>query len=111
MSSPTLKEDYGTLSQTINALKELGYTIDFNVVGDCLVCDRTKVQLSPDEFLIDKFYRFEGMSDPEDQSILYAISSPAHNVKGLLVNAYGADADEFSAKVVSRLNISRPNSQ
>jgi hypothetical protein len=105
MKSTTLKEDYGTLSQTIAALKNLGYTIDFNVRGDCLVCDRTKIQLSPDAFQIDKFYRFEGMSDPEDQSILYAISSPAHNVKGLLVNAYGVDADEYSSKVVSKLNV------
>jgi len=107
-----LKEYYGTLSQTINALVDLGYTLDFNVIEDCLVCNKTNTQLSPDDFQIDKIYRFEGMSDPEDQSILYAISSPNFNVKGLLVNAYGMDADEFSAKIIEKLNVQHiPNEE
>lgn len=104
MNNIELKEDYGTLSQTISALHDLGYTLDFNIQDDCLVCRKTKMQLSPDEFIIDKFYRFEGMTDPGDQSILYAISSPGHNVKGLLVNGYGINADDYSSKLISKLN-------
>lgn len=100
-----LKESYGTLSETIRALNEVGYTLDFNIHEECLVCNITNVQLSPDDFKVDKFYRFEGMSDPEDQCILYAISSPTFNVRGLLVNAYGMDADDYSSKLVSKLKV------
>lgn len=105
MENITLKEYYGTLSETINALNELGYTLDFNINEECLLCHKTNTRLSPDDFQIDKFYRFEGMTDPEDQSILYAISSPKFEVKGLLVNGYGTDADEYSAMLISKLKV------
>lgn len=98
-----MKESYGTLSQTIEGLKEEGYMLDFNITGDCIVCYETNLSLSPDDFRIDKIYRFEGESDPEDQSILYAISSSKHNLKGLLVNGYGISADEETNKLIAGL--------
>lgn len=104
-----LKEYYGTLSQTINALVELGYSLDFNIKEECLVCNKTNTQLSSDDFQIDKLYRFEGMTDPEDQSILYAISSTVFNVKGLLVNSYGMDSDEYSSKLIAKLHTPLPS--
>lgn len=33
-----MAESYGTLSETINALKKEGYTIDFNIHQEHLVC-------------------------------------------------------------------------
>ena len=98
-----MKESYGTLSETINGLKEEGYTLDFNVRQECIVCHETNSVLSPDDFKIDKIYRFEGESNPDDQSILYAISSSKHNLKGLLVNGYGISADEETDKLVTKL--------
>ncbi|MBU1820444.1 MAG: phosphoribosylpyrophosphate synthetase [Bacteroidetes bacterium] len=98
-----MKEDYGTLSQTINGLKKEGYTLDFNLGKDHLICHQTSTTLSPDDFEIDKAYRFEGESNPDDQSILYAISSPRFGVKGVLVNGYGISADEESAVMMAKL--------
>lgn len=98
-----MKESYGTLYETINGLKEEGYTLDFNVRQECIVCHETNSVLSPDDFKIDKIYRFEGESNPDDQSILYAISSSKHNLKGLLVNGYGISADEETDKLVTKL--------
>lgn len=37
---------------------------------------RSYLQISPREFVIDKHYSFEGISDPADEVIVYAISSP-----------------------------------
>jgi hypothetical protein len=45
------------------------------------------------------------MSDVDNESILYAISSTQHNLKGLLVNAYGMYADAASAKLIAKLNV------
>ncbi len=98
-----MKESYGTLSETINGLKKEGYTLDFNISQECLVCHKSNMTLSPEDFEIDKVYRFEGQSNPDDQSILYAISSPKFNVKGLLVNGYGISADEISDALISKL--------
>jgi len=109
MKEQNLKESYGTLSETINALVKLGYTHDFNIKGECLVCHQTHIELSPEEFQIDKVYRFEGASDPEYQSILYVISSEKYNVKGSLVNGYGINSNEMASKLVEKLNTNQTN--
>lgn len=88
MENSKLEEYYGTLSQTIGALDNLGYDLDFNIKDKFLVCNDLSDQLSPEDFQIDRVYRFEGATDPEDQSILYAISSTKHNKKGILVNGW-----------------------
>lgn len=98
-----LKEVYGTLSQTINALVKLGYTYDFNIQDDCLVCRGNNVKLEAHELQIDKIYRFEGDADPDYQSILYAISSINKDIKGLLVNGYGISDDATSTKFIDKI--------
>ncbi len=103
MKEDRLEESFGTLSETINALIGLGYAHDFNIKEDCLICRQTNDSLSPSDFQIDKVYRFEGASNPDDQSILYAISSTKFNMKGVLVNGYGISSDETSAKLIEKL--------
>ena len=98
-----MKESYGTLSETINGLKKEGYNLDFNISQDCIVCSHIESKLSPEEFMIDKVYRFEGESNPDDQSVLYAISSQTLNLKGILVNGYGISAEEEVNSIISKL--------
>lgn len=98
-----LKESYGTLSETINGLIKVGYNHDFNIKEDCLVCNQIDSTLSPHDFQIDKVYRFEGESNPDDQSILYAISSSKFNVKGTLINGYGISSDSATEKIIEKL--------
>jgi quercetin dioxygenase-like cupin family protein len=107
MNKVLLSESFGTLSETINGLIKSGYTHDFNIQDECLVCPQTDTILSPDEFQIDKVYRFEGVSNPEDQSILYAISSAKFGIKGTLVNGYGISADEATSKMIEKLQTNK----
>jgi len=100
-----MNESYGTLSETINVLKKQGYILDFNMRRDRLICHQTQTILSPDDFEIDKVYRFEGESNPDDESILYAISSPKYSMKGLLVNGYGVSSDDVSDELIAKLKI------
>lgn len=99
-----MKESYGTLSQTINGLKKEGYILDFNIPEEYLVYRKADMILSPDDFKIDKVYRFEGETNPDDQSILYAISSAKFGIKGVLVNGYGISSDVNINKLISKLN-------
>ncbi|WP_019947833.1 cupin domain-containing protein [Hymenobacter aerophilus] len=92
-----------TVSEVLNHLKKEGYTVDFNLQDNCLVCHGNALQLSPEEFQVDKHYRFEGQSDPGDEAVVYAISSNRHNVKGTLVNGYGISSDALSADMVKAL--------
>ena len=61
--------------------------------------------MNPDEFQIDKFFRFEGASNPDDSSILYAISSEEHGIKGTLVNAYGIYSDAMTDEMLKKLSV------
>jgi len=95
--------NYDTLSEAVNDLIRRGYTADFLIINekDCLICNN--LELSPEEFVIDEVHRFEGMTDPADESIIFAISSSVHNLKGLVINSYGADFGYRSSKLVEHL--------
>ncbi len=94
---------YTTLSEAVNDLQRRGYTDDLQLGGHCVVCGGKGMSLDPDDFQIDEFHRFEGNSDPEDQSIVYAIRSDKYALKGVLVNAYGADASPMTHEMVRKL--------
>ena len=98
-----MKRTYDTLSQAVNDMQARGYTDDLSLHDECLVCRGKNTQLHPDEFQIDEFHRFEGASDPGDSSIVYAVSSEKHDIKGILVNAYGADASRLTQSMVAKL--------
>jgi len=70
---------------------------------ECLICQGTNESLLPEDFTIDEFHRFEGDSNPSDESIVYAISSAKHGIKGVLVNAFGPDASYLNQALVSKL--------
>jgi len=96
-------EQYDTLTEAINALQEQGYTEDFNLKAHCIECRHGEIQLYPDQFEIDKVFRFYGPSDVDDESILYAISSATLDLKGLLVNGYGASSDIPTQEMIDKL--------
>ncbi|CAM3782212.1 hypothetical protein FLGE108171_14785 [Flavobacterium gelidilacus] len=95
--------NYDTLSEAINDLISLGYTKDFNLNEDCIKCASLSIEIHPEDFEVDQFYRFEGMSSTDDNSILYAISSK-NGVKGLLVDAYGMYSESLNEKMIQKLN-------
>ncbi len=95
---------YTTLSEAINDLSKRGYTANFNIKVDCIECAEDRLRLHPDEFIIDEVYRFQEMSDLDNESILYAISSPRNGIKGLLVNAYGVYSETATTELVNKLS-------
>jgi hypothetical protein len=97
---------YTTVTELLQSLKEEGYVSDFNLKPDCLECQEHSIQLYPDDFVIDKFFRFEGASNPDDSSIVYAISSK-DGLKGTLIDAYGVYADSLTNEMVEKLKIRR----
>ena len=97
---------YPTVTEALNDLKKEGYVLDFNLKGDCIECTTPNIQLYPADFIIDKFYRFEGASNPDDSAIVYAISSKS-GLKGTLVDAYGVYADSLTTDMMEKLKIKR----
>lgn len=96
-------ENYETLSEAIDALKQQGYSTDLNLKENCLECTDGKIKLYAEEFTVDKSFRFDVDEDPSDQAVLYAISSAKHGMKGLLVNGYGVYSDDNTNDILKKL--------
>ena len=67
--------------------------------------EERNLMLYPEHFKVVESYRFEGMSDPEDNSVVYAIESLDGTFKGVLVSGYGAYADGASMELIRKLEI------
>jgi hypothetical protein len=91
---------YDTLSEAITGLKNRGYTLDFNLTENCILCQEDRYD--PADFEIVEFHRFEGNSDPADEAIVYAIESK-NGRKGILVSGYGISAEGMSADMARKL--------
>ena len=100
------KNTYQSLSQAIEDLQQRGYTENLNYCDTGLE-NRGKSCIYPaHEIHVKAFYRFEGKTDPGDNTILYAIeTSDGH--KGLLVDAYGAYSGNIPSEIVQKLRIDR----
>ncbi len=95
-----IKYNYATVSEAINELKLQGYTMDFNLEENCIVCHSGK--FLADEFQIVKIYRYEGDSDPADEATVYAIES-SNGMRGILVTGYGISTDSISTAILNKL--------
>ena len=83
--------DTQTLSQKIEELKQKGYLVNYSVKDNRIVNQDEKIELKIDDLIIDDFFRFEGMSNLSDTSILYAINTE-NGKKGTLVEGYGVNS-------------------
>jgi hypothetical protein len=97
-------KNFETLSEAMADLSMRGYTNDFNLHPEWIECPPLNLRFGPTEFHVDEVHRFEGLNDPDDSSILFAIRSTA-GVKGLLVDAYGVYANSLSSEMTKRLTI------
>jgi hypothetical protein len=88
-----------SLSSCVNRMKEEGFREDFQVNEKGLSTFDNSKNYKPEQVRILNFYRFEGESDPGDNSILYVIETDDGN-KGTLVDGYGAYSDENVAKFI-----------
>lgn len=93
---------YETVSQAINELKARGYTMDFNLQENCIICNEQT--FNPQDFKIVEVYRYEGDSDPADEAVVYAIESK-NGLKGVLVNGYGISAETLSSDMAKKLSM------
>ena len=94
------KLHYATVSEAIEKLRAQGFTTDFNLEENCIVC--YPHEFAADEFEIVDIYRYEGDSDPADEATVYAIESKT-GIKGILVTGYGASSDSYSNAILEKL--------
>ncbi|WP_246144168.1 phosphoribosylpyrophosphate synthetase [Neolewinella aurantiaca] len=98
------KNHYSTLTDGIADLREKGYDHDFDQAEFHLECKKLKKNFKPENFTITHTYRFEGMTNPSDNSVLYGIEAD-DGTKGILIDAYGVYADAISPEMIEKFRV------
>lgn len=87
-------------------LEKYGYTEQFRVEKGKLIGVESKKKYKPADVKAVNFYRFEGISDPDDMSILYAIET-CDGCKGTLTDAYGRYSDEETGEFMKQVEVAK----
>ena len=100
-------KSYDTVTEALQDLKVRGFTIDFNIAFDKIICSKNEICLNPHEFEITETYRFEGDTNPGDEDVVYAIESKDGLIKGSMTSAYGMYAETVSTEMLQKLSMQK----
>lgn len=95
---------YESLVDALADLKNRGYAIDFRKDPRWLYCYVFDLWITPEQFNVDEVYRFEEGSDPDDNAVVYAISSYS-GIKGTLIDSYGVYAEHMTFEMAQKFEV------
>jgi hypothetical protein len=93
---------YTTVLEALADLKEKGFDHDFNLHTEA-------IKTNPKDYFVEHVYRYEGDSDPDEESVVYGIISISGK-KGVFVAGFSANSDDEASKILEKLYI-ESNSQ
>lgn len=83
---------YTNMLEAIQELKKRGFTANFEFLDQTFRDVDSGRTFKAGELTIVEHYRFEGASDPDDMSVVYAIESD-DGLKGIVADAFGLYAN------------------
>jgi len=93
---------YDTLSDATEHLLKKGYTYNFQVSETGKLTDNKALEFDPEEVILMEIHRFEGMTNPADSSILYAVQTRSGE-NGIVIDSYGADGSEVTSDFMNNV--------
>jgi hypothetical protein len=96
---------YDTLVDAINDLQDRGYTSRFKLENNQLINVETKQAYDPQQLQIVEYHRFEGMTNPADDAIVFAIEARAGADQGTVVMNYSSDGNMDLYSFMDKVNI------
>ena len=91
------------LEKVQSNLEKYGYTEQFRVEKGKMIGTNSKKSYKPKDVKVMNFYRFEGLSNPDDMSILYAIET-CDGSRGTLTDSYGLYSDEETGEFMKQVD-------
>jgi len=92
-----------TVTEAVEYLTREGYVDDFRLCPEGIVSAGHDAAHPTATAIVDFTFRFEGDSDPGDEAIVLGVQCTEWNRKGVIVSAYGPDADPEEAAVLVAL--------
>lgn len=95
---------YRTMTEAVRELKKRGFTANFVFLDQAFRDVKTGRTFKAEDLAIVEYYRFEGVSDPDDMSIVYAIES-ADGTHGIIADAFGVYANPQLGSFLNNVRI------
>lgn len=92
-----------TLTEAVERLEQRGFRESFRAEEDALRAVGLDRCFRPEDLVVEEQVRFEGTSDPADETILFALRSADGAVRGLFVAHFGLGVEPRAAEIVRRL--------
>lgn len=91
-----------SMTNALTRLQNRGYQDNFHATASGLEALYAQRRYAPEDLVIDEIVRFEGMSNPDDEAILFAIRTD-DGIKGTYACPYGPSITKHDADVVKCL--------
>lgn len=82
---------YTNMKEALQDLKARGFTANFEFVRKAFRDVNSGRTFKAGELAIVEHHRFEGASDPDEMSVIYAVES-TDGIRGIVVDAFGTYA-------------------
>lgn len=96
-----------SMSEALQRLTVAGYVDEYMADSAGLRSRLTGSIHPPESFRVDEIVRFEGDSDPSDESAVLALTHTTDGAKGTYVVAFGTLMDAADAALFSRISTAR----
>jgi hypothetical protein len=94
---------YATVAEALEELIKNGFTYDFNLQDE-------NIKKNPHNYEIEHVYRYDGDTDPDEEAVVYGISSNSGE-KGVFVSGFSANSESEAADVLAKLCIEGNDTQ
>ena len=92
-----------TVAEALRRLDRAGYTDEFRADAEGLRSRATGSVRPPEAFHVDEIVRFEGESDPSEESVVVALTPDDAGARGTYTVAFGPLMDPQDADLLRRL--------
>jgi len=95
---------YANLVEATNDLTKRGFSASFKFNDGAMTCLECKTNYQPTDMKISETHRFEGYSNPADNSMIYAVECK-DGKKGMIITPYGPYADQAVSAFMKKVEI------
>lgn len=88
---------YASVSEALEQLNKKGFIHDFNLQDET-------IRKNPHNYEIEHVYRYEGDTDPDEEAVVYGITSSSGE-RGVYVAGFSANSENEAASVLAKLCI------
>ncbi len=104
------RHEYTSMIKALKGLKSRGFTTNFEFPNNTFYAVDSGRTFNAEKLSILEHHRFEGGSDPDDESIIYLIET-SDGIRGAIADAYGFYSNPELAAFMEKTKCAKNNNR